>query len=506
MEWGAWVVWAECTNLSLNLNQKPRRKAGFLYGSIIFMKLLQTLMHSERFPHFLAILSCVLFAIAGIAINLHKFWQYETGYYDFGIFDVPIWKVAHFQAPIIDHFVVPEKWNLADHFNPSIYLFAPIYWFTNRSEALLIAKNIVVALSGYVLYRIGNNVLKNSLVSLSVLISYFLFTGLQNAVYSDFHEVTVMTLFLMLTYWAIIKGNKKLFFLFFIITLGFKESLFLLGIGLSFFIFFYRRDWRKIAIISFFYSLIYGYLVIKVIMPALAGGFYAYNPEVPTTIPGLLQSLVTPTIKVKTVFWSFLSFLFLPILSWTQFPIILFHYVSRFLTPGSTRWDLGFHYNAEIAPTLAVGTIIALQNLREKLSPPLMYGLAIVLVGVSVFLFRFVLPGTFLLAVHPVFYANTKNFSYIDEAVAKVPDDGSLIVAQNNLTSRFFHRDVRILRDDHFHHKPDYILIDLRDSQNPANFFGMSHPDEVLKRIKEDTRYKIIHQNGELYLFKRIKE
>lgn len=155
-------------------------------------------------------LLCGLFALAGSLINLNRFWQYEAGYYDFGMFDVPIWKVAHFQLPIINHFLVSGKINLADHFNPSIYLFSPLYWFTSRSEILFIAQDILVALSGFVLYRIGIELLKNPFLSLSVVIAYFLFAGLQNAIYSDFHELTVMTFFLMMVYYAIFT-KKKLF-------------------------------------------------------------------------------------------------------------------------------------------------------------------------------------------------------------------------------------------------------------------------------------------------------
>src|SRR3989338_7257533 len=99
---------------------------------------------SDRNIHIAAIAMCALYALAGILINLNRFWQFDLGYYDFGMFDRPIWNLAHFKAPIIDHMVVGGKINLADHFNPGIYLLVPIYWFTDRSEALLIVPSIAI--------------------------------------------------------------------------------------------------------------------------------------------------------------------------------------------------------------------------------------------------------------------------------------------------------------------------------------------------------------------------
>ena len=126
----------------------------------------------------LVICSCILFFIGGAAINVHNFWQFNLGYYDFGIFDRAIWSVAHLQPPVIDHFIVPGKLNFADHFNPSIYIFAPIYWFTDKSEYILIMPSLFVAISGFFLYLIGKKILKDKISAFVILVCYFLYQGL----------------------------------------------------------------------------------------------------------------------------------------------------------------------------------------------------------------------------------------------------------------------------------------------------------------------------------------
>lgn len=456
-------------------------------------------------PQTIAILICVIFSIFGILINLNRFWQYESGYYDFGLFDRAIWNVAHFKLPITDHFVFSGKVIFADHFNPSIFLLTPIYWITSHSEALFIIQDIFVGLSGYVLYKIGSRVLKKEFLALSVLLSYFLFVGLQNAIFSDFHELTVATLFIMLTFWAIIKGDKKLFFLFLIITLGFKESLFLLGIGMSVFIYIYRKEWKKVAIATFIISLLWGFFAIMVIIPFFSGGIYNSEPLLTGGVTAVIFRLFTPFIKVKTVFLTLFSFLFLPILTPSLWVIMLLNFLHRFLLPGSTRWDLGLHYNAELAPTLAISVILALRTLQKKLSRRIVYIVTVTLFITSFVLYRFILHGPYGLSYNPAFYRHTKDFAYLDRLIKRIPQNAT-VIAQNNIASRFLHnKEVWILRENYRQFNAEYILFDLRPGQNPTNFLGAHDINNVFEKVSNDTNYHIIYHDGDQYIFKRQK-
>ena len=72
-----------------------------------------------------------LYFVIFSTISVNRYWQYQTFYIDFGIYDDAIWKVAHFKAPIVDK--GPNgRLNLGDHFTPGMYLLSPIYWFTDR--------------------------------------------------------------------------------------------------------------------------------------------------------------------------------------------------------------------------------------------------------------------------------------------------------------------------------------------------------------------------------------
>lgn len=462
---------------------------------------------NKRWIDICAYILCALYALGGIVLNLNKYWQYDTGHYDLGIFDSAIFKVSRFQLPIIEHMVAGGRIIWADHFHPSILLLSPLYWFTDRPEIILIAQDILVGLSGIVLYKIGCYLLKNRFLSLSVVVAYFMFTGLQNAVLFDFHELTMSTVFIALTYWAFFTNRKKLFFLCFMITLGFKESFFLFGVGLSMFIFFYDKSWRKIAFLTGIFSAFYGLFTVGFLIPFFSGHEYQYGPGKFESIFELFGRLLLPVIKVKTLFWTMLSFLFLPLLALPLYPLIALHYTGRFLNPFGERWDLGLHYNAEIAPTLAVATILGLVFLLHRLRKEYVYVAGVLLILVSVFLFRFVLHGPYGLLFNKAFYDQTKKFVFLDEMMKVVPKDTSVsVMAQNNLLGRFSHHEkIKLLSKDYKIHDIDYILFDLRAGQNPNNYLFLTEEQfhAIFKAVQKDKDYESVYAKGDQYVFRK---
>lgn len=447
---------------------------------------------------------CILFIIAGMLISLNRFWQYEIFYFDFGIYDQAIWNVSRFNPPIIEHHIVGGKWIFADHFNPSLFLLTPFYWLSARSETLLVVQAIIVGLSGLVLYKIGKYLLKNKLFALSVLVCYLLFLGLQNAVISDLHDLTVMTLPLMLTFWAIIHRKVWLYFLFLVITLGLKESTFLLGAGIGISIFFIRREWLKIGLITIILSLIWGYISIKVIIPSFSNGFYGYSPIFSSNIFENIYSFIDHPLKQRTLFYSFLSFGFLPLLSPGFWFLFLQDYGIRFVGDSCcSRWGLGLHYNAPSAVLLGISSIFALRRLQHIKPFSKFLLLPIILViGNAIFLYRFVLHGPLALAYNPAFYAHTKDFVFLDNLVTKIPKSAS-VMTQNNLASHFTHQKVFILREDYDDYKPEYIVVDLRQDQNVNNFYGTSNITAIMKLLRKDLKYELIYQTKEQFIFHR---
>lgn len=456
------------------------------------------------FIDLLAYTSCILFIVIGVIVSLNRYWQYEVSYVDFGQYDQAIWKVSRFEEPLVYHFVHGKINVLGDHATPSIFLITPFYWFTERSEVLLVIQALVVGLSGFFLYDMGKHILKKRLLSFSILLCFFLFVGLQNAVITEFHELTVMVLPLVITLWAIVKNKITTYFISLIIMLGFKEITFALGIAIGIAIFFLKKDSKKIVIFTLIVSAIWGILAFKIIMPYFSNGQYLYATEFP---PGILEkayALFDHPLKRHTLLYSFLSFSFLPFFAPAFWLAILQDYASRFIPLHFfTRWDLGMHYNAQSAVLLAVSSIFGLKYLlRFPFIKRYSATFAILFILNAFVLFRFILHGPFMLAFNPAFYQHTNEFGFLNDMVKKIPPDTS-VMTHNNLAPQFSHQDVQLFTAEYKTIKPEYILIDRRPGQSPNNFLGSKNIDVIFSQLQNDKNYKIFFKTKEQFIFKK---
>lgn len=451
--------------------------------------------------YILAWIIFIVFTTASIIVSLNRFWQYEVFYYDFGIFDRAIWLVSQFKPPIIDHLVTGNKLIFADHFSPSIFIFSPLFWITDRPEILLVAQSLVVGISGLFIYKIGRIVTKNSLFSLSISISYYLFIGLQNAVISDFHEITVATVFAVLCFYFFLKNKKIWTLLFFIITLGFKESNFLFAAGLAVAFFFLNKSWRKFSIFLFILSLAWGITAIKLVIPYFSGGTYGYEVAFSLDKNNLLNDLLGNEAKRQTVFYSLFSFGFLPVLSPFFWPLIVQDFLVRFL---SGRVSLGLHYSALLSVIMAISSSYGFLLLNKiKFIKKYTVVLSLLIIFNAIFLYRFVLRGPLALSYNISFYSHTKDFNFLNDLISKVPPSSS-VMAQNNLASHLTHqKDIWVLKDDYESYKPEYIVLDMRKGQNINDFFPTSSPSIILQNLLHDKNYLTIYNNGNQYVFRK---
>ena len=141
--------------------------------------------------------------------------------------------------------------------------------------------------------------------------------------------------------------------------------------------------------------------------------------------------------------------------------------------------------------------------LQKKLSKKIFNVIIIATIGISVILYQFILHGPIALAYNPIFYQHTKDFYFLDRMVKKVPA-GKSVSAQNNLTLPFLHqKEIWILTDDYKKHQSEYILLDVRDGQNPSNYLGINDPNKLLQKIKTDNNYSVFYHQGDQYVFKR---
>ncbi|MBI2617013.1 DUF2079 domain-containing protein [Candidatus Gottesmanbacteria bacterium] len=443
----------------------------------------------------LVLLFIFLYVLAASLVSLNRHWQYNSFWYDFGIFDTTIWKLSRFQLPLIAQLNPPlGKVVWADHFNPSTIFLAPLYWLTNKQEIILIAQSVVVGLSGLVGYFLSLKFIKSRMVRISLIVSYFGFVGLQNALYTDVHNIVFALLPLMLTIWALFQKNWKLYWIFLFITLGIQENMAAVVTMLGLYLLLRRERIANIGILTVCVGLIYGTVAMKVLIPWLNGGSYNYQPTTPSIwYEWITQFLIPIDLKLRSIVLTFVTFGLLPIGTISTFPLVIEHYLERFvLNTAATRWDLGFHYNALLSPILflsSLETIIYLQS--HKFFKRLLPVWATLTILIVIILHRFYLHGPLMLATHPVFYEQTNDAKFLRSFKEQIPSSG-LLMTQNNIAAQFTHDEVILLNQNYSMMRPDTIAIDIRPGQNANNFFPLSQSqtEDLIASVSADPNYR----------------
>lgn len=470
------------------------------------------------------------FFVIFAALSLNRFWQYSVWYYDFGIFFQAISSVSRLEPPIIDHFYYSGKNILGDHFHPLIFIISPVYAIFKYAEVLLIVQTLFVTLSGVVMYLVTKHLTKNKLESFFLLVIYLSFIGLHNALITEFHELTLLPLPLSIFFLGMVKKNWKLYLIGLITVLMAKETTFIIPAWFGLWIAIKNKGlWRNIGLATVFGSIAYGTLVLFYLIPTIGGQSYHYLSEASSNTE--IGDYFTK-VKRQTVFKTLLSYGFLPILAPETWPPILFNWWSRSKSIWTTRHDLGMHYNAEIAPTLFLGTILGwnrfkkfgwstgqnwLQKYLFKKNPGNFWGglvkkykirlkphwLLAILAVFSLFLSLMVFKSPALMFFNKDFYRHTKNFVFLDKLMAEIPEEG-IVMAQHNIAGKLAYRKVYILRNNYQDFNPDYIVIDTREGQEPNNFLGIDDWPELLETLRADSNYEVYYQQGEQFIYKKV--
>lgn len=443
----------------------------------------------------------LLFFIASSVVSVLRYYQFQSFYFDFGIFDRALWEVAHFQPPLVFHpnFHGVEKVIFADHLNPSMFLLAPLYWITDKREVFLIAQAFIVSVSGLVAYFFSKKFIRNSLIRIGLLFCYFLFVGLQNAMISDIHDATLATLPLMLMFWATEKKKWILYFVMMFIVLGLKESFAGLMVGIGIYVV-WRRNFRQ-GLATIVLSLAWFYMATQFIIPYFSGQEYFYSSGSNANFSFI--SIFTPFLKIKTLFSSLLSFGFLPVFYPPLWPAIFENFFERFATLSDTRWGLGLHYSATLSPLFFVASVKFVSFLQTKKLPKILFTfLGIFLICLPIFLHRFIFHGPLGLFYNPAFYSAASRSDYINSFISHIPTTG-LIMTQNDIAVRLTHDNVTLLDSNFVTTKPRAIAINLTFGQDPNVYFPAS-PDfakKIVALLSQDPQYKLTKYGDELYLF-----
>lgn len=482
------------------------------HKNILFLHKFQHWLSLPKTQFVLGVLICVFFLIVYSLLMLHKYWQLEYFFVDNVYFHSSLWKLAQFEAPIVNHPYLGEINIFGDHFHPTIILVALLFRLFPWHETIFISMAIAYSIGGFFAFLIGQKVLKTQWIIYPLLIAYFLYIGTQNAFIFGFHEINLLSPLFFFSIWLLLYKRWVLFSLSFILLLLTKESMVAIGIGLAIFTWFLGNEYRKVAILTLLVSLGWYLLVTRVVIPVFSGGQFLYGDiQLPTTPKDIVIRLTEPSEKIDTFMISMASFGFLPLFNISAAPLVLQDFIVRYIfaIPGNVQYLLTYHYGVALAPMLFLSSIWTVRWIEKKQCGKYAVPIFAAATMLGTFYGNYMLTqrAPVLLVANKSFYQNTMNNSFLWRLIEVTPWDGT-IMTQNHLGLPLSQRPTYALARSYkelVSVDADYIVYDLRDGQNPNNFFPSNEEDWkiIAAQAVESGIYEEFFREGELFILKK---
>ncbi|HIW28705.1 MAG TPA: DUF2079 domain-containing protein [Candidatus Luteococcus avicola] len=324
-----------------------------------------------------------------VVYTMTRYPQFLTAGYDLGIFDQAVRQYSHFNPPYVA--LKGDRYNLlGDHFHPVLALLAPLYWVWDDPRMLVLAQDVLVAVSIPVVHGFVRRHLGGGWRTWVVTLGYALAWPVQRMIDFDFHEIAFAMPLLAIALDGLDRRSDRRLLLGALPLLLVREDMgmvvLLLGVvrallawrdaraGVP------QRWGRTIGLAVFLAAIgsVVFVLVTTVVLPHFApSGEFAYwtydalGPDAPSAIRFILSHplrtagiFFTPWVKSFTLVWLLLPLAFLPLGSpyaLVTLPLL----AQRFLSSRTHLWTTQFHYNAPIFLILlfaAVDTIGRLPN------------------------------------------------------------------------------------------------------------------------------------------------
>lgn len=395
--------------------------------------------------HGLILLISFFFFLVYSALSIFKHLHFDSHAFDLGIFDQAIWHYSRFELPTST--IRGFENLLGDHFHPILILAAPLFWIWNDTRMLLLLQAALIAGSGIPVFLVAKQFFGRASAAFWT-IAYYLFWGLQNAVAYDFHEIAFAVPLIAWGCYFVI--NKKWGFAAISVLplLLVKEDLTFLVASFGI-VFLLDRQWRLGVLLALSGGLWF-LLVTKVLIPFINGGrkfgYWTYTQFGPDPFSAaatafkrplfVLENLFYPKAKLKTGFYFFAPFLFLPLLS----PLIILAVplvAERFLSTNQNYWFLDFHYTATLSPIVAIAGIDSLSRLSKIFKKRHMAEVASVAVMlISVYL----LPRFPLSRLTQIDYWRLSQSDQIGQQMLEMIPDEASVVAQDTISPHLTHR------------------------------------------------------------------
>ncbi len=479
----------------------------------------------KRFPRLVSFLRkhgiwviIISFFILYAMISLLKHMNFKSHAWDLGIFDQTIWQYSRFQIGYNSIRNVPVL--LADHWHPSLFLFAPFYWIWSDARTLLILQALIAAMGALPIYWITKKKLQWEFPAQAFAVTYLIFWGTMELVFFDFHPHVLYPGLIALAYYFILEDRMVAYFLCLPLLLIIQEQVALTVAFLGLYLIIFKRKWFA-GTATFSISLGWFLVVTQKLIPALTGGAgYIYNQYYWYLGDTIFQAgkhlLLHPLLALKLLVWPYhkislilgllTPFLFLPLFAGFSI-IIIPDILQRLYSDVFEHWEMSRHYNAIYAAVFLIAILEVLPRfyrwLRKRYPDyktnfrKVVFALCIVLVAIQV-PFTFTRSAANLLV--PSFYYLDSREKRGYEVLGTIPPDAS-VCAQDVIVPHLSHRDYIYLYDGDTY-DAEYVLVNAAYDWSPFN--SRTAYNEAVADLEQDKRYEMTDY-GEGWLVFHLK-
>lgn len=377
-----------------------------------------------------------------------------TASYDSALYDQGVWLLSRFEAP----FVTLMGRNLfGDHTSFILLFLVPLYWIAPGAWILFFSQSAAIAAGAIPVYLLGRKRLSSDWFALVAALAYLVhpavgFTNLEN-----FHPDSYLGVLVGFAIYFAIERRWRLYAVFVVLSLMVKEDVSLVIVPLGIWVAL-KRD-RRIGLVTIFGSIWFMYVAMFVVMRGLIGVPTRNGWRLPFSEPGdtavraagrfVVHAVTNPTELFDHLradgrpwyLWQMTApfawiFLRLPTVAAISGVVLFTNVLSTF----GYQFQIEFHYALVAVPALAMGTVYALGEVRDRAVGSRRLGLAVAAFGATSLLTSYLwapMPWgrTYQWFGEPDnIYATTMR-----EIVRSIPDDAS-VAAHYRVTPHLAYR------------------------------------------------------------------
>jgi uncharacterized membrane protein len=470
----------------------------------------------------------VFFAIIYSLITVVNHYNFRTYALDMGVYTNALydylrlqWNDSTIWKPVAENL-------LSDHFDLSLFFIAPLSLLLG-SYTLPLAQIFFVLLGGVGVYRYFRLNPKQAPVAIYATIFFYLFFGIFAALAFDYHGNVVAAALVPWLFVQLRRNKLLLAFLFLLAILIGKEnmSLWMAFVSLGLIAnYWHQARVRYFLIFAFLFSLIYFYLVLQVVMPALSnqGTYSHFGYDALGSTPGEAIGTILrhPIDVIKIMFtnhtgdpmgdyvklelWLFLAACGLPLLLLRpQYLVMLVPiFFQKLLSSIPQHWGVGYQYSVEFAPIMAIGVFSVVALIPNKYFK---HAAAVVLVLLAAGTTHRLMNHTYQY-VDKIYvqifegehYERNYSVKKVHQLLRLVPDD-VVISVQTAFLPHLALRDTiyqfPIIKD------AIYIIVSEKENTWPMTLDAfVAHVDE----IEKSGQWEVVYKDEDLIILKRKPE